>query len=652
MDAHTESNATERDWRILLAEDSEQDARFFRKLLESSPDIRFTLHHCSTTEEILSALDERRFDVVFLDFALAEPDQFNCVGALAHQAPHLPILVMTGVDNQHLGVQAIHKGAQDYLVRGTVSAANIWRIIRYAVERKRTQDSLIRHLGQGPEGENQFRILVDQTPEAILVVDESGIVQYANPAAGQCLGKTRSELEHSPSPVRITPEQLVDRDIMIDNKPHILEVQAVNAQWAGNLAHVATLRDVTEARRQQRERDAENPEVQRAQAAESLACLAGGIAHDYRNLLMGILGNASLALMELDKDVPAREYLDQIRDAARRASDLTNKMLTYSGRHHFRFASVDLSELTDDIKPVVTPSSPTNVELNFEIPDTLPPLVADADHLRQALMNLLVNSWEALDDEPGKVALRAGQSTLAETEGIVFSFLNRENPDQTLLWIEVEDTGPGIPKDLRHRVFDPFYSTKFTGRGLGLSTVLGVMRGHSGAIAVQAPLAGGARIRLLFPAVRETAEETRTRPKVPSAATSLESGKARVLVVDDEPIVLNICRRYLTANGFEVVTAADGEQAVDIFQAKHKDIQAVILDLNMPRMNGREALRQFQAIDPTVGIVISTGFAAAEIRKEFENLGASDVLEKPYEPERLINALHETIKKKPKPKSS
>ncbi len=644
MGTHADTDASERAWSILLAEDSEQDARFFRKLLESSPDMRFSLHHCSTTDETLSVIHDQHIDVLFLDFALTGPDQFNSVERLARQAPHLPILVMTGVDNQHLGMQAIQKGAQDYLVRGTVSAANIWRIIRYAAERKRTQDNLVRHLEHGAEGENQFRILVDQTPEAILVVDEKGIVKYANPAAERCLKRTRDELEESPSPVRITPEQLVDRDIMIDNEPRILEVQAVSAHWEGKPAHVTTLRDVTTARRRQREREAENPEAQRAQAAESLACLAGGIAHDYRNLLMGILGNASLALMELDEEVATREYLEQIRDAARRASDLTNKMLTYSGRNHFRLATMNLAELVEDMKPVITPSSPTNAELSCEVPDTLPPLVADVDHVRQALMNLLVNAWEALDDEAGQVTLRAGQSTPAETEGIVFSFLGSEHPDQPLLWIEVEDTGPGIPGDLRRRVFDPFYSTKFAGRGLGLSTVLGIVRGHAGAIAVQSPVAGGTRIRLLFPAVRETTEETVPTPEAPSALQTV-SDKARVLVVDDEPLVLNICQRYLKAYGFDVVTAADGRQAVDIFQAKHKDLQAVILDLNMPNMNGREALRHMRAIAPSVGIIISTGFAAGDIRKEFENLGAAGILEKPYEPELLVNALRKAIRK-------
>lgn len=644
MNTQTDSDTAEREWCILLAEDSEQDARFFRKLLESSPDMRFTLHHCSTAEETLSVIKDCRVDVLFLDFALTETDKFNSVKKLARQAPQLPILVMTGVDNQHLGVQAIQKGAQDYLVRGTVSAANIWRIIRYAAERKRTQDNLIRHLEHGPEGENQFRILVEQTPEAILVVDEKAIVKYANPAVERCLKRTRGELENSPSPVRITPEQLVDRDIMIDNEPRILEVQAVSARWGGKPAHVATLRDVTAARRRQSEREAENPEAQRAQAAESLACLAGGIAHDYRNLLMGILGNASLALMELDKEVTAREYLEQIRDAARRASDLTNKMLTYSGRNHLRLATMDLGELVDDMKPVISPSSPPQVKLTCEIPETLPPLVADVDHLRQALMVLLVNAWEALDDEAGHVRLRAGQSTLAETDGIVFSFLSSEHPDQPLLWIEVEDTGPGIPEDLRRRVFDPFYSTKFAGRGLGLSTVLGIVRGHAGAIALQSPVAGGTRIRLLFPAVQEATEKTAASPETPGAAMPTDSGKGRILVVDDEPLVLNICQRYLKAHGFDVVTAADGRQAVDIFQAKHKDLQAVILDLNMPNMSGREALRHMRAIDPSVSIIISTGFAAGDIRKEFENLGAAGILEKPYEPELLINALRKAIR--------
>lgn len=270
---HAEPDNAERQWCIVLAEDSEQDARFFRKLLESSPDIQFDLHCCSTPDQALALVEQHPVDVLFLDFALTEPDDFAAIQRISQNAPHLPILIMTGVDNQHLGVRAIQKGAQDYLVSGTVSATNIWRIIRYAAARKRTQDSLVRHLEKGGAGEDQFRMLVDETPEAILVVNADGVIQYANPAAERCLKQTRGELRHAPSPVRIAPDQLADRDIMIDGAPRTLEVQAVSAQWQRHPAQVVTLRDVTHERRRQREREAEDPDAQRAQAAESLASI-------------------------------------------------------------------------------------------------------------------------------------------------------------------------------------------------------------------------------------------------------------------------------------------------------------------------------------------------------------------------------------------
>jgi PAS domain S-box-containing protein len=260
----------------------------------------------------------------------------------------------------------------------------------------------------------------------------------------------------------------------------------------------AAWRDVTERKRAEQERRELEAQIQHAQKLESLGVLAGGIAHDFNNLLAVIIGNADLALRDLSDVSPARPSIDEIKTAGMRATKLTNQMLAYSGRGRFAVTALNLNELVEEMGRLLEVSISKKISLYYDLAAELPTVEADVAQMQQLVMNLITNASEAIGDDAGAVVVRTGVIE-ADPAYLSATYLGKDLPPGPYVYLEVADTGCGMDADAQSKIFDPFYTSKFTGRGLGLSAVLGIMRGHRGAIRIDSKVGEGTTFRLLLP---------------------------------------------------------------------------------------------------------------------------------------------------------
>jgi signal transduction histidine kinase len=389
---------------------------------------------------------------------------------------------------------------------------------------------------------------------------------------------------------------------------------------------IEVARDITARKRAEEEQAKLREQMQEVQKLESLGVLAGGIAHDFNNLLMAILGNADLALFTLSPASPVRHNLEEIVRASQRAADLCRQMLAYSGKGRFVVGRYDLSEIVREMAQMLKISVSKKATLRYFFAPDLPPVEVDATQMRQVIMNLITNASEALGDQSGSISVYTGVMD-CDRAYLADSYLDDKLPEGEYVYLEVADTGSGMDEETRRRIFDPFFTTKFTGRGLGLAAVLGIVRGHQGAIKVYSEVGRGTAFKVLLPA-REWVLGDR-EPRAAQSTQTLAGGRT-ILLVDDDPEVRNVGSEMLERLGFRVLTAADGEEGLKVFQAYGGEIDCVILDLTMPEMGGEEVFRELRRLGSDARVILSSGYNEQDVTQRFVGKGLAGFLQKPY----------------------
>jgi PAS domain S-box-containing protein len=398
---------------------------------------------------------------------------------------------------------------------------------------------------------------------------------------------------------------------------------------------IGTIQDITEHMQMEEEKRTLERVVQQKQKLESLGMLAGGIAHDFNNLLMVVLGHAELALKEISPRSPARRNLEEITAAAQRATDLSLQMLAYAGKAVFAVERVGLRELVEEMAHLFTAAISKKAILNLNLESGLPPIEADPSQIRQIALNLIINASEAIGDRGGVVTVSVG-STRCDEEYLRTTELHDHLSPGPYVYLEVTDTGSGMDAETQARIFEPFFSTKFTGRGLGLAAVLGIVRAHKGALKVHSEPGKGATFKILFPAAEDAGMEARTDDSSPLGDWQ---GKGTILLVDDEESLIDMGTQMLERLGFTVLTAADGLQAVERYRERGKEIDLVLMDMSMPNMDGAEAFGELRQLNPDVCVVLASGYSHEDVATRFAGRGLNGVLQKPYNLARLWETL-------------
>jgi nitrogen-specific signal transduction histidine kinase/ActR/RegA family two-component response regulator len=371
---------------------------------------------------------------------------------------------------------------------------------------------------------------------------------------------------------------------------------------------------------------------------EALGTLAGGVAHDFNNILMAITGNTELAVTELPADHPARQSLDHIDKACGRAANLVRQILTFSRRQPPARKVLSLRQEVEEAVKLLRATLPARIEIRAEYLAGIPPVSADPTQVHQILLNLGTNASHALGESSGLVELRL--------EGVDISSNRLEAaanlPPGRYARLSFRDNGCGMDRATLTRIFEPFFTTKGAGKGtgLGLSVVHGIMKNHSGAVAVHSEVGKGTMFQLYFPAARETAADLRR----PSPQDQIPRGNGeRILHVDDEEALVLITRRRLEQVGYVVTNCTDPREALELFRARPGEFDVLITDVSMPHLPGAELVQAVRRIRPDMPVIMTSGYLRPEDHAAAERLGIHELLSKPFDLGELGRALHRLL---------
>jgi nitrogen-specific signal transduction histidine kinase/ActR/RegA family two-component response regulator len=407
----------------------------------------------------------------------------------------------------------------------------------------------------------------------------------------------------------------------------------------------STNRDETYETRDSSKRKAVSiPQASSAQREkfESLGLLAEGIAHDFNNFLTGIAGNADLMLMNLPEDDPRREFARNIKQIVSRASSLSGQVLQYTSNRGGEHENINLNGLVQEMSSLLRTSLSSRCRLEMMLQNPLPEIRGNEAEVFQVVMNLMVNASESLDDGKGCISLMTGA---IEADRCMLESMPLRWPIRPgrYVYLTVRDNGCGMDDRTLDRIFEPFFSTKQNGRGLGMATVINNLRKHAGGLCASSRAGEGTTFQVLLPAADAPEQAGGEQTQLQEASGKLRPQKGKILVVDDDELIRGMLKTTLKHYGFEIIQAADGVEGVAAYERNHADLDAVILDMMMPRLNGEEALRQMKQISPTVPVLLCSGFAQGNLTDRFADLGPTGFIKKPFHTAGLVAELERTF---------
>ena len=501
------------------------------------------------------------------------------------------------------------------------------------------------------ESEQRYRLLVETASEGILVAQGESL-KFVNPVIPELTGYAEEELLARPFLYfvhpdyreltrnnyvkRIKGEELGQRyEIKIlkkDASIRWVEISGAKIQWEGQPATLNFATDITERKRAEVEKLALVQQLNQAQKLESLGVLAGGIAHDFNNILAIIVGNCFLAKMNPDE---AEKNITSIEKASERAAELCRQMLAYAGKAQFVSAQVNMTTLADEMVKMLKATIGQNVVINSNLPSDIPTIKADASQLRQIVMNLIINASEAIGEAQGEIQLKLAKKVV-KTRQKEKDHLGNVIASGMYVLLEVSDTGCGMDDEIKQRIFEPFYTTKFPGRGLGMSAVLGIIMSHKGALQLSSQPGRGTTIKVYLPVQSGdfTGDES-----LQHVVSEPWQGSGTILLVDDEELIILTASAMLKALGFKVIEASNGKEALELFRKNPTEIALVLTDLGMPVMDGYELLRELKKLNPLLPIIISSGFGDEVVTSRIPREDIAGMVSKPYRFDQLRDVL-------------
>ncbi|HEX7285165.1 MAG TPA: response regulator [Candidatus Angelobacter sp.] len=600
--------------KVLLIEDNPVDARFVSGLLQAqSPQLE--CRHVSSLAEALPLLEAETFDAVLLDLNLEDSTGYETFAAVHRAAAAAAsILVLSGSDDEELAIRTVREGAQDYLVKGSFDGGLLLRSLRYAVERKHSEEAL-------RKSEATVRAVFEGSLDGIVIMEDHGICLEANSAAVAMFCCAR--------------EELVGRNILeFFGKDFSAEWMRLRVSGSGrgqfwvlcpaganrlldcsfktNILsgqHLAVLRDIT---------DQHNLEEQlrQSQKMEAVGRLAGGVAHDFNNILGVISGHAEL--MQLQAIAPEqRSKAAKILAATDKASSLTRQLLAFGRRQVVTPELIDLRDVLGELNTMISSLMGAETQVVLRARDPLGLVRADQSQLEQVILNLTTNAREAMP--------HGGTMTIA-LENHTTGSDDAELPQGEYVRLSISDTGCGIPAELVPQIFEPFFTTKKTGSGLGLSTVYGIVKQSGGFVTLQSAPGQGATFKVYLPRVLD---EVPRPVRGEEAAPAHFDGSETILVVDDEDELRDAVAEYLEGRGYNVFRAKNGQEAVLLAEKWQRKISLLISDVIMPKMSGRMLVDYMRKSRPETAVLVISGYADDEtLRRGL--IKTASFLQKPF----------------------
>jgi len=648
---------TETNTKILIVDDMPENIEAFRMVIKAYFP-RYEIFTAGNGAEALKIANATPPDVIILDVRMPVMDGFELCQHLkkTELTKNVPILMVSALmTNGAHRIQGFDSGADGYLCKPFDNAelvANIRGLVRIKKsedalreQSRNLEDELNRRTATLRKSEQHWLGLFKASPDAIFIEDINGNVLEANPAACALHGMTHEELIGRNVVELVPPEQrdkvaeLFPRWITEnlqtyegisytkDCKEVPVEVRATPFEYDGKRALLLHVRDISE-------RIAMEKKLTRAQKLESVGILAGGIAHDFNNILTGIIGNISFAKLDMPEDSSAYEPICRAEKSAFRARLFTQQLLTFARGGSPVRKTASVRQLLEETTTFVLSGSDSICEFNIE--DDLMPADIDIGQISQVIENLVINASQAMPTG-GRIILSA--------KNIMLKPQAKESHVKLkpgcYIEISVKDNGVGISAKNLECIFDPYFTTKQTGSGLGLATSYSIIHKHGGDIIVESEIDKGTEFIVYIPA------SDKKLSKKKSLGKEVIMGKGHILVMDDEPVIRDIMNTSLERLGYTSVCVPDGEEAITAYQnamRAEKPFDAVILDMTVPGgMGGVETADLLKAIDPNVKSIVSSGYATKDVMSVPELLGFSGVLTKPYSIQQLSDVLHDVL---------
>ena len=612
--------------RVLLVDDDEDDYIITRDLFSELDAKSYQLDWVKTYEAGLEAMIRRQHDVCIVDFFLGARTGLDLLKQAKSYGAQAPIILLTGQGDHSVDLDAMRAGAEDFLVKGQITAKWLERAIRYAIERNRAEEK-IQKLAAFPR----------TNPNPVLEFSAEGKMTYSNDAAQRMaasLGKD-SLLPALPPDTQII---IVECLLSGQNKINLQTSQqgrTISWSFIPNTASKTVHCYANEIT------DRLNLEAQLRHSVkmEAIGQLAAGVAHDFNNILTVIQGHADL-LLHSPKVTPETEKpLLQICQASERAGKLIKQLLMFSRKQVLQLRFVDVNEIISNVSKMLQRLLGEHVQFDFIQGQNLAPLYADGGMIEQILLNLSINARDAMPGG-GRLIISTAQVVLEP----MASILNPEARPGNFICLSVKDTGCGMDHATLHHLFEPFFTTKETGKGtgLGLATVYGIVKQHQGWIVVDSQLNAGSTFSIFLPsAARETAT---VAPEAPEARPTVPGGHETILVVEDESALRELVVSILELYGYKIYQAETGVAALKVWE-KHKDeIDLLLTDMVMPEgISGRQLAERLHQEDPELKVIYTSGYSPGMAGKDIALLEGFNFLAKPYPPNRLAQVVRECL---------
>jgi two-component system cell cycle sensor histidine kinase/response regulator CckA len=631
---------------VLVVEDDAGVARLQRNALQRAG---YTVATAETGAEALDEINRRPVEIVLLDYRLSDGltglDVYAQLRANGHK---LPVIIVTGLSDEVTVIQALRAGVRDFVNK---SAAYL-DYLPEAVDRVLKQERTERRLN---ESQALLGDVIGSAMDGILTADEEQRITLFNPAAERMFRCPAAEAIGRPigtflgfqdMPFDCRRFQIEAQAATADSRLELhglradggqlpLEASIAAGEASGHKFFTVVLRDITERKRAAEALRNTEEHLRQKQKLEAIGSLAGGVAHEFNNLLQAILGYTQFAMDGLPAGERRYEDLEQVLKAANRASALTRQLLAFGRRQVLKRTSVHPNEVVTDLVKMLRPLIGEGIELCTMLDDGVGTIHADADELLQALLNLCINARDAMS-QGGRLTIRTQDVYLGESHCAAHPDVK---PGRHLL-LSVSDTGCGMSPEVQEHIFEPFYTTKEVGAGtgLGLAMVYGMIQQHQGAIQVYSEPGAGATFRLYLRAI-----DAEAAVGAPARAERGPGGNETILIAEDEPMVRQMVVRILEGAGYRTIAAQDGEDGLRAFVENSALISLVVLDLVMPKMGGYQLYHHLKVLHPGLRVVFCSGHDPQKNEAQMIAQEGLPLIEKPFNPDVLLKAVRRVL---------